>query len=73
MKTKEEMTSKGYKEDWIIKCDTCESYNCHAYNDKVICFDCFKKNETIKNNKPSKLPSSVWDKLELTKLGHTNI
>jgi hypothetical protein len=62
MKTKEEMISEGYKEEDLVKCYKCGSWNCHAYTDTVVCFECFNKINRVKEN-VSKLPSSVWDKL----------
>jgi transcription initiation factor TFIIIB Brf1 subunit/transcription initiation factor TFIIB len=53
----------------MITCPECKSEDCHEYSDMFVCFKCGYRLEI----KPSKLPSSVWDKVELTKLGHTTI
>lgn len=49
MRTREEMIELGYPEDWASKCSNCGSWNCHAYKDKIICFDCCKREE-VKND-----------------------
>lgn len=43
MKTKEQIIAEGYAEDWATQCVSCKSYNCHAYKDVIICFDCFQR------------------------------
>lgn len=43
MKTKSQILELGYSEDWIIQCKKCKSYDCHKYEDCILCFDCKHK------------------------------
>ena len=40
MKTKEEMIKLGFDESWMRQCETCGSFDCHAFPDVIQCFDC---------------------------------